>query len=234
MRATVSSVGPICGGRPIEQQPLRRATPPEVVVRQRVDQRRVGRRAQARRCSRHARAVGHDPVDAAAIAPKGELRGVLVELAGRPLRVLDAGAVVVDDVQRAVGTDVEVHRPEPRVGGGQELARRPASTRDEGRARWLDHVAVHEVVHRLGDKRAARVLALEQPAGVERQAAGRGELARLGQQLVLRVGGDRKDARGAAVIGDRMRRRGHRAAAGSAPGTARGRPRDGCDRCSRT
>ena len=138
------------------------------------------------------RPVWHDPVDAAAIPPKGELLGVLVELAGRPLRVLDTGAVVVDDVQRAVGTDVEVHRPEPGVGGRQELARRPAPTRDEGRARRLDHVTVHEVVHRLGDKRAARVLALEQPAGVDRQTAGRGELARLGQQLVLRVGRDRE------------------------------------------
>ena len=36
----------------IEQQALRRATPPQIVVRQRVDQRRVGRRAQARRRGR--------------------------------------------------------------------------------------------------------------------------------------------------------------------------------------
>ena len=37
------------------------------------------------------RRVRHDPVDAPTIAAKRELRGVLVELAGRPLRVLDAG-----------------------------------------------------------------------------------------------------------------------------------------------
>ena len=133
LRATVSSTGAICGGR--------RSSSSRCAVRRhhRLPCDSASTSAASVAAPRRGAAagavgaVGHDPVDAAAIAAQGELRGVLVELAGRPLRVLDAGAVVVDDVQRAVGPDVEVHRPEPRVGGGQELAR---LRRRGARRRW--------------------------------------------------------------------------------------------------
>ena len=75
-----------------------------------------GRGVRARR-----RCRGDDPVDASAVLAGGEHVGVLLQVARRPFRMLDVRTVVVDDVQRAVRTDVEVHRTEPAVGRGEEL-----------------------------------------------------------------------------------------------------------------
>ena len=104
----------------------------------RPDARRARRRGRRGRC-------GRGP-------PVVHRRRVLLQIARRPLRVLDARAVVVDDVERAVGPDVEEHRAEPGVAATPGTPSRLGAPRDEGGARRRQHVAVHEVVHRLGDE----------------------------------------------------------------------------------
>ncbi len=115
--------------------------------------------------------------------------------------MLDEQPVVVDHVQGAVRTDVEVDRPEPAVGRREELHVVAAAARDEGGAVGGVHVAVHQVVHGFGDERVLVEGGREGAAVVEREPACRGELSGLGQQVEARRMGDGDDV-GVAVVGD--------------------------------
>ena len=49
------------------------------------------------------------------------LEDLAPQVAGHVLPVLEDAAVQIDDVQRAIGRGIDIDRPKPLVGGGEEF-----------------------------------------------------------------------------------------------------------------
>ena len=63
---------------------------------------------------------GDDAINAPAVVAGSQIRA-LAQLLGHPLGVLDDLAVHIDDVERAVGTDFQVHGRAPLVARSEEF-----------------------------------------------------------------------------------------------------------------
>ena len=119
----------------VDDQPLRRAPPPDVRLGEHRDPlggRGLARPARGRR--RRTLRLRGDAVDPAAVAAAIQIGRIVMVVGHPPLRVLDQRPVVVDHVERAVGTGGEVDGAEPGVARGQELPALLRAARDEGRA----------------------------------------------------------------------------------------------------
>src|SRR5690349_8796953 len=99
---------------PLDQQSLGGPSPPQTLFFESSDE--CGGIGTAE-CRSRARlhSVSSDPIDAAAVLSFVQRRRILLEIARRPLRMFDTGTVIVHDVEGAVGTDIQEHRPEPAV-----------------------------------------------------------------------------------------------------------------------
>ena len=76
--------------------------------------------------------VGHNPIDPTPIASPVEVLGIVMVMTRSPFGVFNELAVIVDQVERAVGTNIKIHRPKPAIGGSQKLDSLAKTTGDEG------------------------------------------------------------------------------------------------------
>ena len=107
----------------------------------------------------------------------------MVRVRGHPLGVFDDLAVVIHQVDRAVGSDGEVHGTEPGVGRRQELHALMSPSRDMRRAGRREDVAMDQVLRRLGDEREEPERGRKRATEIHREAAGRREGADAAQHL---------------------------------------------------
>ena len=183
------------------EQPLGVHPPPHVLMGQIFHQDRI--RGPSERKVRHQRnrlfGVGSDSVDSALPATfvKYMRPAVLaVELVGHPLRVLNDPAIVVHDVKSSVGSDVQIDRPEPTVGGGQEFRLFSTSAGLQRDPVVFQQIAVNQVVGRFGHKGDFIEWRGEESSQVDRDSTSRRKVARTRENSVLRVVGDGIDACG--------------------------------------
>ena len=118
--------------------------------------------------------------------------------------MLDVLPVVVDHVERSVGTDGREHRLEPGVGGGQELPFLEGPAGGEGRSRGGEQVAVHQVVQRVADEIGASEPLRKPGGGVDGVPATGGEYAHLGFVDVDGISRDGIDDGLVFVIGGKL------------------------------
>ena len=167
---------PAIEGVPFEQHALREIAHRAVAIAQGIDERLEVAGGPSRRLRR--RVFGGDAPDAAKPDRSGE--PALVDLLPQEGRhvglVLDDAAVHVRDVERAVRTDRERHRPEPLVGAREELAIGESIPRDR-QPIVLRHVEpLDRVRRRLADERVAGELGAEERRTIEDGAARGGQV----------------------------------------------------------
>ena len=119
-----------------------------------------------------------------------------MELVGHPLRVLNDPAIIVHDVKSSVGSDVQIDRSEPTVGGGQEFRLSANSTGLQRDPVLFQHVAVNQVVGRFGYERGLIERRGEESSQVDRNPTSRRKVAGTCENSVLRVMGDGINASG--------------------------------------
>ena len=145
----------------LDEQPLRGVAPPAVRMLEHRDQ--IGRRLRRERRTRPAsRRLVHDAIDAPEPGRLDQAAGadLVLQVLRLVLPVLDHAAVHVGDVERAVRRRQQVHRPEPLVGRGEELAARMRVGRGEPAVgAFLQGVASHQVAGGLGDEHVPRTSA---------------------------------------------------------------------------
>ena len=141
-------------------------------MREQLDELRPLHRGQRRFRAALRRGV-HDAVDAA--VPLRPLELARQDLIAQVLRdvalVLDDPVVHVDDVQRAVGRRGQIHRPEPLVGRGDELAALVRLLAAQHRAVVGHDDAADQVAGRLGEEHVAVQFRGQPVAAIERRRA---------------------------------------------------------------